>query len=74
MFDIESLLIMTYRETMKRTLGFPPETKVEWKSHDASMAQRIAIDEQRKEKSSQRNGNKDNDHTSTPTADKKQNA
>lgn len=58
---------------MKRMLNFPPDTKVEWKSHDASMAQRIAIDEQRKEKSNQRNGNKEsNEHASTP--DKKQNA
>ena len=56
---------------MKRTLNFPPDTKVEWKSHDASMAQRIAIDEQRKEKSNQRNGTKD-EHASTPVTDKKQ--
>ncbi|KAE8441530.1 hypothetical protein EG329_004876 [Mollisiaceae sp. DMI_Dod_QoI] len=66
--------VLKIRETMKRMLNFPPETKVEWKSHDASMAQRIAIDEQRKEKSNQRNGNKDNEHASTPISDKKQNA
>jgi translation initiation factor 4E len=38
---------------MKRVLAFPPETKVEWKSHDSSITQRAQIDEQRKEKSSQ---------------------
>lgn len=35
---------------MKRVLAFPPDTKVEWKSHDSSIAQRAAIDESRKEK------------------------
>jgi translation initiation factor 4E len=37
---------------MKRVLAFPPETKVEWKSHDSSIAQRTAIDDARKDKSS----------------------
>lgn len=43
---------------MKRVLAFPPETKVEWKSHDSSIAQRTAIDDARKEKGaeSKRNG------------------
>ena len=52
------------RETMKRVLAFPPETKVEWKSHDSSIAQRTAIDDARKEKNSEkRNGAKDEDRT-----------
>jgi translation initiation factor 4E len=62
-----TLLTILYRETMKRILIFPPETKVEWKSHDSSIQQRTAIDDARKEKSSQhnhhsahpRNGSKD---------------
>ena len=65
---------------MKRILAFPPDTKVEWKSHDSSIAQRTAIDDARKDKANQhnhnspistRNGHKDNDHSSF--ADKNQN-
>lgn len=61
------------RETMKRILAFPAETKVEWKSHDSSIQQRTAIDDARKDKANQhnhnspnaaRNGHKDNDHSS----------
>lgn len=45
---------------MKRVLAFPPETKVEWKSHDSSIAQRNAIDDARKEKQNERrNGAKE---------------
>ncbi|PMD21718.1 IF4E-domain-containing protein [Hyaloscypha hepaticicola] len=59
--------VLKIRETMKRILSFPPETKVEWKSHDSSIQQRTAIDDARKEKSGQhnhhsahpRNGSKD---------------
>lgn len=40
---------------MKRVLAFPPDTKVEWKSHDSSIQQRTAIDDARKEKSNQHN-------------------
>jgi translation initiation factor 4E len=55
---------------MKRILEFPPETKVEWKSHDSSIQQRTAIDDARKDKSNQHNHhsspannrNKDYDH------------
>lgn len=63
---------------MKRVLGFPPDTKVEWKSHDSSIQQRTAIDDARKEKSNQhsnhhttpgRNGNRDVDNA--PSSDKK---
>jgi hypothetical protein len=43
------------RETMKRILEFPSETKVEWKSHDSSIQQRTAIDDARKDKSNQHN-------------------
>lgn len=39
---------------MKRVLAFPPDTKVEWKSHDSSIAQRTAIDDARKEKGAER--------------------
>jgi translation initiation factor 4E len=47
------------RETMKRILAFPPDTKVEWKSHDSSIQQRTAIEESRREKAtSQRSANK----------------
>ncbi len=47
---------------MKRVLAFPPDTKVEWKSHDSSIAQRTAIDDARKEKGAEkRNGAKDDD-------------
>ncbi|KAI9729669.1 MAG: hypothetical protein M1818_008422 [Claussenomyces sp. TS43310] len=44
--------VLKIRETMKRVLAFPPDTKVEWKSHDSSIQQRTAIDESRKEKGS----------------------
>ena len=35
---------------MKRILNFPLNTRVEFKSHDSSIQQRTAIDEQRREK------------------------
>ena len=37
---------------MKRVLAFPPDTKVEWKSHDSSIQQRSAIDDARKDRNS----------------------
>lgn len=55
---------------MKRTLAFPPDTKVEWKSHDSSIQQRTAIDDARKDKTNnpeKRNGSKEEQ-----TPDKKQ--
>jgi len=67
--------VLKIRETMKRVLTFPTETKVEWKSHDSSIQQRTAIDDARKDKtnhnhhSEKRNGSKE-DHSS----DKKQNS
>ncbi|RFU25831.1 hypothetical protein B7463_g10505, partial [Scytalidium lignicola] len=47
--------VLKIRETMKRVLAFPPDTKVEWKSHDSSIQQRNAIDDARKEKTNQHN-------------------
>ncbi|KAI9758420.1 MAG: hypothetical protein M4579_003049 [Chaenotheca gracillima] len=38
------------RETVKRLLGFPPDTNIIWKSHDESIAQRSALDLSRQEK------------------------
>ncbi|TVY84718.1 Eukaryotic translation initiation factor 4E type 2 [Lachnellula suecica] len=64
--------VLRIRETMKRILAFPPDTKVEWKSHDSSIQQRTAIDDARKDKANQhnhnspttaRNLNKENDHS-----------
>lgn len=56
--------VLKIRETMKRVLAFPPDTKVEWKSHDSSIAQRTAIDDARKEKSAEkRNGAKDEERS-----------
>ncbi|KAI5289939.1 hypothetical protein KEM54_002840 [Ascosphaera aggregata] len=37
-------------ETMKRLLAFPPDTNIQWKSHDDSIAQRAAVDQARHEK------------------------
>ncbi|EOO01451.1 putative translation initiation factor eif4e3 protein [Phaeoacremonium minimum UCRPA7] len=42
--------VLKIRETMKRVLNFPPDTKVEFKSHDESIQQRITIEESRREK------------------------
>jgi len=38
------------RETIKRALALPSDTRIEWKSHDDSIAQRSAIDQARHEK------------------------
>ncbi|KAG6039881.1 hypothetical protein E4U41_001881 [Claviceps citrina] len=42
--------VLKIRETMKHVLNFPSNTRVEFKSHDSSIQQRTAIDEQRREK------------------------
>lgn len=42
--------VLKARETMKHVLNFPPNTRVEFKTHDSSIQQRTAIDEQRREK------------------------
>lgn len=43
---------------MKHVLNFPPNTRVEFKSHDSSIQQRTALDEQRREKAAQTPGDK----------------
>ena len=44
---------------MKRVLNFPPDTKVEFKSHDESIQQRITIEESRREKQNNHHHNTD---------------
>lgn len=43
-----------HRETIKRVLALPPDTRIEWKSHDDSIAQRTVLDQQRQEKAQER--------------------
>ncbi|KAK4191674.1 translation initiation factor eIF 4e-like domain-containing protein [Podospora australis] len=51
------------RETMRRVLSFPPDTKIDWKGHDESMQHRTAIEEARREKASNRDhGDKRNNN------------
>ncbi|KAK3378502.1 translation initiation factor eIF 4e-like domain-containing protein [Podospora didyma] len=50
--------VLKLRETMRRVLSFPPDTKVEWKSHDSSIQQRTAIEESRREKANNHHGDK----------------
>ncbi|PHH91898.1 hypothetical protein CDD83_9841 [Cordyceps sp. RAO-2017] len=50
--------VLKIREIMKHVLNFPPNTRVEFKSHDSSIQQRSAIDEQRREKAGQGQGDK----------------
>ena len=38
------------RETIKRVLSLPPDTLLQWKSHDDSITQRHAVDQARQEK------------------------
>ncbi|OTB06118.1 hypothetical protein M426DRAFT_118521 [Hypoxylon sp. CI-4A] len=45
--------VLKIRETMRRVLNCPSETRIEFKSHDDSMQQRSAIDELRREKAAQ---------------------
>ncbi|KAI2608651.1 translation initiation factor eIF4e [Hypoxylon fragiforme] len=45
--------VLKIRETMRRVLNCPPETRIDFKSHDTSMQQRSAIDEMRREKAAQ---------------------
>lgn len=42
-----------HSEMMKHILNFPPNTRVEFKSHDSSIQQRTALDEHRREKATQ---------------------
>ncbi|EQL03123.1 eukaryotic translation initiation factor 4E-4 [Ophiocordyceps sinensis CO18] len=50
--------VLKIREIMKHVLNFPPNTRVEFKSHDSSIQQRNAIDEHRREKAGQTPGDK----------------
>ncbi|OIW29924.1 IF4E-domain-containing protein [Coniochaeta ligniaria NRRL 30616] len=62
--------VLKIRETMKRVLSFPPDTKVEWKSHDSSIQQRTAIEDARREKASaQRSSNKQQNRDQNQQAD-----
>lgn len=47
------LIICPHRETFKKILNLPANTKIEWKVHEESIQQRITIEESRKEKASQ---------------------
>ncbi|KAJ2899982.1 translation initiation factor eIF4E3 [Zalerion maritima] len=42
--------VLKIRDTMKQVLNFPNDTKVDWKSHDESIQQRVAVEESRREK------------------------
>lgn len=56
---IRSSTILIYSsEIMKHVLNFPQNTRVEFKSHDSSIQQRSAIDEQRREKAIQHQNEK----------------
>ncbi|KAK2593862.1 hypothetical protein QQS21_008439 [Conoideocrella luteorostrata] len=48
--------VLKIREIMKHVLNFPQNTRVEFKTHDSSIQQRTAIDEQRREKNNQNQG------------------
>ena len=50
MIGVPEHLADLYRETIKRLLALPPDTKIEWKSHDDSIAQRSALDDARHQK------------------------
>jgi len=50
--------VLKIREIMKHVLNFPPNTRVEFKSHDSSIQQRTALDEQRREKANQHQSEK----------------
>ncbi|KAH6626231.1 translation initiation factor eIF 4e-like domain-containing protein [Chaetomium sp. MPI-SDFR-AT-0129] len=52
--------VLKIRETMRRVLAFPPDTKLEWKSHDSSIQQRTAIEESRREKASHHHDKRSN--------------
>ncbi|KAL1868273.1 hypothetical protein Daus18300_005997 [Diaporthe australafricana] len=58
--------VLKIRETFKRVLNFPPETKIEWKVHEESIQQRITVEESRKERANQhKSGNKQNNQRQT---------
>ncbi|KAI1761348.1 translation initiation factor eIF4e [Hypoxylon sp. FL1150] len=59
--------VLKIRETMRRVLNCPPETRIEFKSHDASMQQRSAIDEMRREKAAQNHHGEKRPHNNNNT-------
>ncbi|KAI1444835.1 translation initiation factor eIF4e [Annulohypoxylon stygium] len=59
--------VLKIRETMRRVLSCPPETRIEFKSHDASMQQRSAIDEMRREKAAQNHHGEKRNHNTNKT-------
>ncbi|KAI1174001.1 translation initiation factor eIF4e [Nemania sp. FL0916] len=50
--------VLKIRETMRRILRCPNDTRIEWKSHDTSMQQRSIIEESRREKAQNHHGEK----------------
>ncbi|KAK4544268.1 hypothetical protein LTR36_004478 [Oleoguttula mirabilis] len=46
------------RETIKRVLSLPPDTSLQWRSHDESITQRHAVDQARQDKANQMHGDK----------------
>lgn len=50
--------LTSHSEIMKHVLAFPQNTRVEFKSHDSSIQQRTALDEQRREKANQHHNDK----------------
>ncbi|KAI1126043.1 translation initiation factor eIF4e [Nemania abortiva] len=50
--------VLKIRETMRRILRCPNDTRIEWKSHDTSMQQRSMIEESRREKAHNHHGDK----------------
>ncbi|KAI1376484.1 translation initiation factor eIF4e [Hypoxylon crocopeplum] len=57
--------VLKIRETMRRVLNCPPETRIEFKSHDASMLQRSIIDEMRREKAALNHHGEKRSHNKT---------
>lgn len=43
-------ILTTDSETIKRTLAFPADTNIIWRSHDESIEQKKAVDEARQQK------------------------
>lgn len=53
---------------MKRILNLPPNTRVEFKSHDSAIQQRVAVEESRQNKREQHEKrNQGHQHRSNPT-------
>ncbi|KAK4228799.1 translation initiation factor eIF 4e-like domain-containing protein [Podospora fimiseda] len=62
---IDSRSNIKVKNHMQRILQLPPDTKIDWKSHDSSIAQRTAIEESRRDKANNhgdRRTNKQNHH------------